>query len=140
MTGENHTWQPTVAIVKQARDPHTTDHELATLARSEEPMVRAAVAERVETPMTTLLKLSSDEASSVRAGVARNEREDLPVELREQLARDWALEVLYALLRNPQVPDSVVAKLARSRHRDIATAARRRTSGKGFFKKPVPRQ
>jgi len=134
MDSDHNAGQTAVAKIKRARHPQTTDHELATLARSEESMVRAVVAERSETPITTLLKLADDESVSVRAGLARNQREDLPLELRDDLARDWSPEVLLALLRNPMVPDSIVAKLSRSRQRDIANAARKRLSGKGFFK------
>lgn len=131
MYSENYSRQTARASAERARDPETNDHELATLGRSEEVMVRAAVAERVETPLTVLLKFADDEAASVRAGLARNQREDLPIEVRQELAKDKAPEVLLALLRNPAVPDSVVAKLSRSRQRDIASAARKRLSEKG---------
>ncbi|MEX0913907.1 MAG: hypothetical protein WDZ57_03040, partial [Demequina sp.] len=128
MYSENYSRQTALASAHRARDPQTTDHELASLARSEEVMVRAAVAERIETPLTAQLKLVYDEAASVRAALARNQRTDMPLEMRQDLAKDTAPEVLLALVRNPAVPDTIVVKLSRSRQRHIAAAARKRLS------------
>ena len=131
MYSENYSRQTALAGAERARAPETTDHELAALGRSEEVMVRATVAERVETPLTVLLKLAEDDATSVRAGLARNEREDLPLEVREGLAKDKAPEVQLALVRNPAAPNSVIVTLSHSRQRDIANVARKRLSEQG---------
>ncbi len=109
-----------------------TDSELAVLGRSEEAKIRAAVAERPLTPLTTLIRLASDEAASVRAGVARNPRSDLPIEIRELLAQDKDTSVLFALIRCPAVPESVLRKLGRSWNRDVASAAKQRISNPVF--------
>ena len=105
-----------------------TEAELATLARSDEAKIRAAVAERPLTPLTTLLKLSTDESPSVRAGVARNPRSDMPVEIREDLARDKDETVLLALIRCPALPEQILRRLSRSWNREIAAAAKKRLS------------
>lgn len=103
-----------------------TDADLAVLARSEELKIRAAVAERPQTPMTSLLILAEDESPAVRAGVARNPRIDLPIELRETLAQDKSPEVLLALIRCPVVPEKTLSRLARSWNREVASAAKER--------------
>jgi len=126
MFSDSHQTQTALNSAQRALDPNLTDNELAQLARSDEAKVRAAVAERPATPLTTLLKLAADVAPTVRAGVARNPRVDIPIELREDLAKDKSTEVVFALIQNPAVPDSLVGKLARSRQRDVAAAARKR--------------
>jgi len=131
MFSENYQPRTALESAKKALDPNLTDHELAQLAFSEEAMVRAAVAERPNTPLTTLLRLAADVAPAVRAGVARNQRVDIPIELREDLAKDKSLEVVFALISNPAVPGSLIGKLARSRNRDIAMAARKRLQESG---------
>jgi hypothetical protein len=113
-----------------------TDGELAILARSQELKVRAAVGARAQTPLTSLLILAADESPAVRAGVARNPRVDLPIEIRESLAQDKSPEVLHALIRCPAVPEKILLRLSRSWNRDVATAAKERqrdlkTSGAG---------
>jgi len=102
------------------------DADLANLARSHEAKIRAAVAEAPQTPLTTLLILASDEAPTVRAGVARNPRADLPVEVRENLARDKSIEVQFGLLKCPTLPESVLVRLGKSGARDVAAAAKQR--------------
>lgn len=99
---------------------------LASLARSPEPQDRAAAAEHVGTPVTTLLRLAEDPSMEVRRGVARNRRAGVPLEVHEDLAKDKSVDVLYALIANPTVPEALVARLARHRHREYAKAARRR--------------
>ena len=131
MFSENYSRQTALASVQQALDPHLSDHELATLARSEEAKVRAAVAERPDMPLTTLLKLAQDPSPAVRAGVARNPRVDIPLELHRELASDKSPEVVFALIENPQVPDSVIAKLARQLHKEWAGEARARLASRG---------
>jgi hypothetical protein len=103
-----------------------TDGELAMLARSEQLKVRAAVGERVRTPLTSLLILAVDESPAVRAGVARNPRVDIPVELREALAQDKSAEVLVALIQCPALPEKILSRLARSWNREVASAAKER--------------
>lgn len=135
MFSENYSQHKTaLGSAQRAKDPTLTDGELAVLARSEEVKVRAAVAERVQTPLTALLRLADDESPSVRAGVARNPRADMPLAVREALAADRSPEVLFGLLRCPSLPDSVLAKLAKSRNNDVSAAAKalmksRRSSG-----------
>lgn len=131
MFSENYSRQTALASVQKALDPNLTDHELATLARSEEAKVRAAVAERPGMPLTTLLKLAQDPSPVVRAGVARNPRVDIPEDLHRELAGDKSPEVVYALIENPQVSDAVIGKLARQIHKEYAAAARARLSSKG---------
>jgi len=110
--------------VQMAMASVTSDADLATLARSSEAKIRAAVAEAPQTPLTTLLILASDEAPSVRAGVARNPRTDLPVEIRETLAQDKSVEVLFGLVKCPAVPEHILSKLAKSSVKDLAAAAK----------------
>lgn len=112
--------------VAQVMRDDLTDGELATLARSEQLKIRAAVGERVRTPLTSLLILAADESPAVRAGVARNPRVDMPIELRETLAQDKSAEVLLALIRCPAVPEKILSRLARSWHREVASAAKER--------------
>lgn len=131
MFSDSYTPNTALQSAQKALDPNLTDHELAQLAYSEEAKVRAAVAERPNTPLTTLVRLATDVAPAVRAGVARNQRVDIPIELREDLAKDKSIEVVYALIANPAVPMSLVGKLARSRNREIAVAARQRLSQSG---------
>jgi len=133
MFSENYSRQTAIASATQTVGADLTDHELATLGRSEEAKVRAAVAERPNTPLTTLLLLARDIAPAVRAGVARNPRPDLPVELRQDLAKDKSPEVVYAVIENPATPDSILNKFMRGFNRDYAAAAKassaRRKSG-----------
>src|SRR5512143_106677 len=98
------------SVAKVMRDD-LTDGELATLARSDQLKIRAAVGERVRTPLTSLLILAADESPAVRAGVARNPRVDMPVEMREALAQDKSAEVLLALISCPAVPEKVLSRL-----------------------------
>ena len=131
MFSDNYQQQTAIGSANRALDASLTDNDLAQLARSDEAKVRAAVAERIDTPLTTLVRLASDVAPTVRAGVARNQRVDLPIELREDLSRDKSHEVVVALIHNPATPTSIVGKLARSRNREIATVARNRLSEGG---------
>ena len=124
MFSENYSRQTAIASATQVLAADLTDHELATLARSEEAKVRAAVAERPTTPLTSLLLLAQVVAPAVRAGVARNQRPDLPNEMRQDLAKDKSSEVVYALIENPATPDEILTKLTRSFHRDYAGAAK----------------
>ena len=124
MFSENYSRQTAIASATKVLAADLTDHELATLARSEEAKVRAAVAERPNTPLTSLLLLAQDVAPAVRAGVARNQRPDLPIEMRQDLAKDKSSEVVYALIENPATPESVLSRLTRSFHRDYAGAAK----------------
>ncbi|MDN4475632.1 hypothetical protein QQX09_07175 [Demequina sp. SYSU T00192] len=103
-----------------------TDGELQTLARSSEVKVRAAVAEHAGTPLMTLLRLAEDPAADVRMGLARNRRESIPIEIREDLAKDRNVDVVYALIDNPAVPDALIARLGRQLHKEYAKAARAR--------------
>ncbi|WP_159449657.1 hypothetical protein [Demequina sp. NBRC 110057] len=130
MFSENYSRQTALASLKDL-DADLSDRDLVTYSRSEEAMVRAAVAERPTTPLTTLLKLARDESPTVRAGVARNVRVDMPEQVYQDLAGDKVVEVVLALIGNPQVPDSLVAKLGRQFHKEYAGAARERLAGKG---------
>lgn len=130
MFSENYSRQTAIASVNSVVAANLSDHELASLARSEEAKVRAAVAEREGTPLTSLILLAQDVAPAVRAGVARNPRVDLPVEIREDLSKDKSPEVVYALIDNPAVPDAIIQKLARQRHKEYSSAARDRLAGK----------
>ena len=96
------------------------------MARSDELMVRVAVGERPQTPLTSLLILAADEAPAVRAAVGRNPRADIPIEVRENLAKDKSPEVLHALIRCESMPEAVLSKLTRSFNRDVAHAAKTR--------------
>ena len=139
MFSENYSRQTALASVEKALDPNLSDSELASLARSEEAKVRAAVAQRSTMPLTTLLKLARDESPTVRIGVARNERTDMPVELYEQLASDKVADVVFALIENPSVPDAIIAKLGRQFHKEYASAARARLASKGGSAKVLGR-
>lgn len=139
MFSENYSRQTALASVGKVLANDLTDNELATLARSEEAKVRAAVAERPTTPLTSLLLLAQDVAPAVRAGVARNQRPDLPVELRQDLAKDKSSEVVYAVIENPATPDSILSKFLRSFHRDYAVAAKEALNQrKAAAKNPLP--
>ncbi len=112
-------------------DPSLSDHDLAQLARSEQATVRAAAAAHRNTPLTVILQLARDEARVVRAGVARNPRTDIPEEILRDLATDNAVEVVFALIANDSVPDSVIARVMRGKHRDAYGPAKARLSRNG---------
>ena len=131
MAIDKHSGQTALESMAKALDPDLTDGELATLSRSDEAKIRAVVAARAETPLTTLLKLATDAAPSVRAGVARNQRPEVPEDLFDQLSRDKSAEVIYALIENPTVPDGIIGRLARQYHKEYSGAARSRLSSKG---------
>ena len=131
MAIDKHSGQTALESMAKAMDPNLTDGELAALSRSEEAKIRAVVGSRVGTPLTTLLKLASDEVAGVRAGVARNQRPEIPEDLFDQLSRDKSLEVVMAVIENPTVPDSVIGRLARQYHKEYSGAARARLSAKG---------
>ncbi|MFW2514685.1 hypothetical protein ACNI3K_13000 [Demequina sp. SO4-13] len=126
MFSENYSSQTALASVQKALDPNLTDRELASMARADEVKVRAAVAERADTPVMTLLKLSRDPSPAVRAGVASNPSPDVPEDLFLELASDKAPEVVFALIYNHAVPRAVIAKLARQIHKKHSGAARAR--------------
>lgn len=128
MFSENYSRQTANASATSAVPDELSEGELAQLARSPEAKVRATVGARTATPLTSVLRLLTDEAPSVRAGVARNERPDMPTEIWEDLAGDKAHEVIVALISNPAVPDKVIAKLGRHRTKDYSAAARKRLS------------
>lgn len=111
---------------QQALAGNISDGELAVLARSPEAKVRAAAAAHPGTPVITLLKLAQDVHADVRAGVASNPRTGVPIELFEDLAKDKNVDVVYALIANPAVPDSLIAKLGRQIHKEYAKHARAR--------------
>lgn len=131
MAIDKHSGQTALESMAKALDPELTDGELATLSRSDEAKIRAVVGARAETPLTTLLKLATDTSATVRAGVARNQRPEIPEDLFDQLSRDKSMEVIYALIENPVVPDSVIGRLARHYHKEYSSAARSRLSSKG---------
>ena len=89
-------------------------------------MIRVAVGERPQTPITTLIILANDEAPWVRAAVARNPRPGIPLEVRQTLAQDKSAEVLLALIQCPAVPEKILSRLARSWNREVASAAKER--------------
>lgn len=137
MFSENYSRQTANASATSAVPDEISEGELAQLARSTEAKVRATVASRSNTPLTSILRLLTDESPAVRAGVARNQREDMPAEIWQDLAGDKAHEVISALIANPTVPDSIIAKLGRHRTKDYSAAARKRladSKGKGGIK------
>jgi len=109
-----------------ALDPSLSEWELSKLGQSDELITRTIVAGRPNTPVTTLARLAVDQVPAVRASVARNPREDIPIEIRETLARDKSSEVLHALIGCKTIPESILLKLAKSWHRDISSGAKAR--------------
>ncbi|WP_430867564.1 hypothetical protein [Demequina aurantiaca] len=128
MFSDNYSMQTANASFSSAVPEALSEGELAQLARSPEAKVRAAVGARINTPLTSLLRLLTDESPAVRAGVARNERPDMPPEIFEDLAGDKAHEVISALIANPAVPDRIISKLGRQRTKDYSASARKRLS------------
>lgn len=124
MFSDNYTAATALARSQKVLAAELADHELGSLARSDEAKVRAAVAERPNTPLTSLLMLARDISPAVRAGVARNPREDMPIEIRQDLAKDKSPEVIYAVITNPATPESILSKFTRSFHRDYAVSAK----------------
>jgi len=114
-----------------ALDPSLSDVDLAQLARSDEAKVRAGAAAHPNTPLTLLLRLAVDEANSVRAGVARNPRKDIPEEVFRDLANDKAADVVFALIANDSVPDSIIARVIRGKHKDAVGPAKARLAKNG---------
>lgn len=112
--------------VQKAMASANGDAELATLARSHEARIRAAVAEAPQTPLTVLIILAKDRVPDVRAGVARNSRVDLPAEVRETLARDKNMDVQIGLLECPVLPETALSRLARSGYRKVSSIAKDR--------------
>lgn len=112
-------------------DPSLSDSDLAQLAKSDEAKVRAGAAAHPNTPLTLILKLAVDPANSVRAGVARNPRKGIPEEVFRELANDKAAEVVFALIANEAVPDSVITRVMRGKHRDAIGPAKARLAKSG---------
>lgn len=112
-------------------DPSLSDNDLAQLARSDEAKVRAGAAAHPNTPLTLILKLAADEDSSVRAGVARNPRKDIPEEVLHDLAGDKAADVVFALIANDAVPDSIIARVMRGKHKGAVGPAKARLARNG---------
>ncbi|WP_297082555.1 hypothetical protein [uncultured Demequina sp.] len=117
---------PALMTPERALDPSLTEHEVAELSHAASDQVRAAVAERHDVSVITMLKLARDSSPEVRASVARNSRPDMPEEILVELADDKSREVVYALIYNPAVPTSVLAHLARPFRQGPAGAARAR--------------
>ena len=109
-----------------ALDPTLSEWQLAKLGQSDELITRTIVAGRPNTPVTTLAHLAADGVPAVRASVARNPRIDIPIEIRETLARDKSSEVLHALIGCKTIPESILLQLSRSWRRDISSAAKTR--------------
>ncbi|WP_291379965.1 hypothetical protein [Demequina sp.] len=112
-------------------DPSLSDNDLAQLARSEQATVRAAAAAHPNMPLTLILQLARDDAHVVRAGVARNPRTDIPEDILRELATDNAAEVVFALIANESVPDSVISRVMKGKHRDAYGPAKARLSKHG---------
>ncbi|WP_061960794.1 hypothetical protein [Demequina flava] len=130
MFSENYSRQTALASLKDL-DENLSDQELVRFAKADEAMIRAAAAAHPNTPLTLLLKLVRDESATVRAGVARNPRPDMPEDIYLDLAADKTPEVVYALIANEQVPDAIIAKLGRKFGKEYSSAARERLSAKG---------
>jgi len=126
MFSENYSRQTANTSATSTVPDEISEGELAQLTRSPAVKVRATVAARSKTPLTSILRLMTDESPAVRAGVARNERPDMPIEMWQDLAGDKSHEVIAAMIANPAVPDSVIAKLARQRTKEYSAAARKR--------------
>ncbi len=126
MFSDTNRQQTALQSAQSALTARITDGELAALARSAEVKVRAAAAAHPAVPLTTLLRLAEDEAVDVRIGVASNRRHGIPAGLFEDLAKDRNVDVVYALIANPAVPDALIARLGRQVHREYAKAARAR--------------
>jgi len=124
MFSDNYAASTALARSQKVLAAELSDYELGSLARSEEAKVRAAVAERAQTPLTSLLLLARDISPAVRAGVARNPRPDMPIEMRQDLAKDKSPEVVFAVIGNPATPEQILSKFQRSFHRDYAVAAK----------------
>ncbi|MDE0572594.1 hypothetical protein ON058_04105 [Demequina sp. B12] len=130
MFSENYSRQTALASLKDM-DENLSDHDLANFAKADEAMIRAAAAAHPKTPLTTLLKLVRDESATVRSGLAKNPRPDMPEDIYLDLSNDRTPEVIYALIANPAVPDAIIGKLARQYHKEFSGAARERLSKKG---------
>lgn len=126
MFSDNHGQQTALQSAQKALAGTISDGELATLARSPEAKVRAKAAAHPSMPIITLLKLAQDVNADVRIGVASNQRAGIPIELFEDLAKDKNVDVVYAIIANPAVPDSLIAKLGRQIHKEYAKHARAR--------------
>ena len=119
------------AQVPESLDPSLSDIDLAQLSRSDEATVRAGAAAHPHTPLTIILKLARDEAHCVRAGVARNPRTDIPEDVWMDLAGDNAAEVVFALIANDAVPNAVISRVMRGKHKDAVGPAKARLAKKG---------
>lgn len=138
MFSDNYTAATALARSQQVLAAELSDHELGSLARSEEAKVRAAVAERPGTPLTSLLLLARDISPAVRTGVARNPRPDMPIEIRQDLAKDKSPEVVFAVINNPATPEQILTKFTRSFHRDYAMAAKEQLQARKAARQAAP--
>jgi hypothetical protein len=106
-----------------ARNPRTPPDVLAELAW--DPAIRPFVAENPATPTAQLDGMYADPGS--RAGLAANP--STPVELLHRVATTPDPNIRWALLRNPALPDDILADLERDAevgHYATSTAHRRR--------------
>jgi hypothetical protein len=122
-------WTAHDATVREAlaQNPRTPPDVLANLAW--EPAIRALVAGNPAVPPAELERMSIDPGTHV--GLAENP--STPVELLRRLATAPDSNIRWALLRNPVLPDDILAQLERDRDGNIglraASEARRRREG-----------
>lgn len=134
MFSDNYTQDTALARAGVLDEERATVDQLAQASRSEEARVRVVAARHARTPLLSLLKLSDDEATSVRAALAGNPRTDVPEDVWDRLAHDKQVDVLLALAGNTAIPAAVLRRLALHRDRDVASAARHQYAKQGGVK------
>ena len=95
--------------------------EMAFIATSSDPGLRAELGARPDCTLTVLAGLVYDPSTPVRVAVAGNAR--MMSALSDVLEKDKQAEVLIALAQNPHTSGDVLQRLSRHKNSDVKAAA-----------------
>lgn len=95
--------------------------EMAFVATSSDPSLRAELGARPDCTLTVLAGLVYDHSPAVRVAVAGNPR--MMSALSDVLEKDKQAEVLIALAQNPHTPGDVLQRLSRHKNPAVKAAA-----------------
>lgn len=104
-----------------AGDPQLTALLLNELSKSNDPAVRARIAENASTPTSVLLRLLEDENTDVRLSLSYNP--SLPRMFLKQLATSDSADVRFGLAENPLLSPCILETLAADENPYVALRA-----------------
>ena len=107
--------------VNLAADPNTSTEILTRLSEDEDSWVRWGVAENPNTPAEILNRLSKDKDQEVRWGVAENP--NTPAEILNRLSKDQGSHVRWGVTKNLHAPIEVLARLSKDEDPNVRFAA-----------------